>query len=169
MEHPAVLEMRGIGKEIGGVKALDNVNLTVRSGTVHALMGENGAGKSTLMKCLFGIYHKDAGTITLDGKEVNFRSSQEALETGVAERHAALCDGMEHAGLEQERRALVSCPADMAWHWPQADQLVIGFSLPAGHYATSVLDEILQTTEPDRHGEEGEAPAAATASSATGA
>ena len=100
---------------------------------------------------------------------VSTTDQAQALETGVAERHAALCDGMEHAGLEQERRALVSCPADMSWHWPQADQLVIGFSLPAGHYATSVLDEILQTTEPDRHGEEGEAPAAATASSATGA
>ena len=63
MEQPALLEMRGICKEFPGVKALDGVNLTVRPGTVHALMGENGAGKSTLMKCLFGIYHRDAGTI----------------------------------------------------------------------------------------------------------
>lgn len=54
MEHPVLLEMRGICKEFPGVKALDQVNLTVRAGTVHALMGENGAGKSTLMKCLFG-------------------------------------------------------------------------------------------------------------------
>lgn len=58
--------------------------LTVRPGTVHALMGENGAGKSTLMKCLFGIYAKNAGTIVLDGKEVDFKSSKEALENGVA-------------------------------------------------------------------------------------
>ena len=65
MEQPALLEMRGICKEFPGVKALDNVDLTVRPGTVHALMGENGAGKSTLMKCLFGIYRRDAGTITL--------------------------------------------------------------------------------------------------------
>ena len=49
------LEMRGIKKSFPGVKALDGVNLKVRPGTVHALMGENGAGKSTLMKCLFGI------------------------------------------------------------------------------------------------------------------
>ena len=90
MEQPALLEMRGICKEFPGVKALDNVNLTVRPGTVHALMGENGAGKSTLMKCLFGIYHKDAGTIKLDGKEVNFRSSKEALENGVAMVHQEL-------------------------------------------------------------------------------
>ena len=90
MEQPALLEMRGICKEFPGVKALENVNLTVRPGTVHALMGENGAGKSTLMKCLFGIYHKDAGTIKLDGKEVNFRSSKEALENGVAMVHQEL-------------------------------------------------------------------------------
>lgn len=75
MDKPALLEMRGICKEFPGVKALDNVDLTVRPGTVHALMGENGAGKSTLMKCLFGIYHRDAGTIKLDGKEVDFKSS----------------------------------------------------------------------------------------------
>ena len=90
MEQPALLEMRGICKEFPGVKALDGVNLTVRPGTVHALMGENGAGKSTLMKCLFGIYHRDAGTITLDGKEINFRSSKEALENGVAMVHQEL-------------------------------------------------------------------------------
>ena len=90
MEQPALLEMRGICKEFPGVKALDNVNLTVRPGTVHALMGENGAGKSTLMKCLFGIYSKDSGTILLDGKEVNFKSSKEALENGVAMVHQEL-------------------------------------------------------------------------------
>ena len=90
MEQPALLEMRNINKEFPGVKALDNVSLTVRPGTVHALMGENGAGKSTLMKCLFGIYAKDSGTITLDGKEVNFKSSKEALENGVAMVHQEL-------------------------------------------------------------------------------
>ena len=90
MEQSALLEMRGICKEFPGVKALDQVSLTVRPGTVHALMGENGAGKSTLMKCLFGIYGKDAGTITLEGKEVNFKSSKEALETGVAMVHQEL-------------------------------------------------------------------------------
>ncbi len=90
MEQPALLEMHNICKEFPGVKALDNVSLTVRPGTVHALMGENGAGKSTLMKCLFGIYSKDSGTITLDGKEVNFKSSKEALENGVAMVHQEL-------------------------------------------------------------------------------
>ena len=69
---------------------LDNVSLTVRPGNVHALMGENGAGKSTLMKCLFGIYAKDGGTITLEGREINFKSSKEALENGVAMVHQEL-------------------------------------------------------------------------------
>ena len=82
---------------------------------------------------------------------VSSSDQAQALENGVAERHATLCDGMEHAGLEQARRALVVCPADMAWDWPLADQLVLTFALPAGAYATSVLNEILCTTEPDRH------------------
>ena len=90
MDLPAVLEMRNLCKSFPGVKALDNVSLTVRPGTVHALMGENGAGKSTLMKCLFGIYSKDSGTITLEGKEVNFKSSKEAMENGVAMVHQEL-------------------------------------------------------------------------------
>ena len=81
MDQPALLEMRGISKEFPGVKALDNVSLTVRPGTVHALMGENGAGKSTLMKCLFGIYRRDGGTVTLDGKEVEFKSSRRRWKT----------------------------------------------------------------------------------------
>ncbi len=90
MDQPALLEMRDISKAFPGVKALDNVSLTVRPGTVHALMGENGAGKSTLMKCLFGIYAKDGGTITLEGREINFKSSKEALENGVAMVHQEL-------------------------------------------------------------------------------
>ena len=66
------------------------VNLTVKAGTVHALMGENGAGKSTLMKCLFGVYTKDAGKIFLEGREINFKNSKEALENGVAMVHQEL-------------------------------------------------------------------------------
>ena len=77
----------------------------------------------------------------------------QALENEVAERHASLCNGMEHAGLDQARRALVAWPVGMSWEWPHADQLVITFSLPAGNYATSVLNEILRATEPERHTE----------------
>lgn len=85
-----LLRMEGICKEFPGVKALDNVSLTVKAGTVHALMGENGAGKSTLMKCLFGVYTKDSGKIFFDGREVNFHNSKEALENGVAMVHQEL-------------------------------------------------------------------------------
>ena len=85
-----VLEMENISKEFPGVKALDNVQLKLKPGTVHALMGENGAGKSTLMKCLFGIYEKNSGKILLDGVEVNFKSTKEALENGVSMVHQEL-------------------------------------------------------------------------------
>lgn len=85
-----ILEMRNIEKTFPGVKALDGVQLTLKKGTVHALMGENGAGKSTLMKCLYGIYHKDSGSILLEGDEVNFHSSKEALMHGVAMIHQEL-------------------------------------------------------------------------------
>ena len=74
----------------------------------------------------------------------------EVFESSVAARHSVLCDGLEHAGLNQERRALVAHPAEMSWEWPQSDQLMLTFSLPAGYYATSVLNEILLTQEPDR-------------------
>lgn len=90
MQNATLLEMHNICKEFPSVKALDNVSLQVKAGTVHALMGENGAGKSTLMKCLFGIYGKDSGTITLEGKEINFKSAKEALENGVAMVHQEL-------------------------------------------------------------------------------
>jgi len=76
--------MEGISKSFPGVKALDGARLSVRGGTVHALMGENGAGKSTLMKCLFGIYKKDGGQIFLDGVEVDFHGAKDALMHGVA-------------------------------------------------------------------------------------
>ncbi|VFS46347.1 Galactose/methyl galactoside import ATP-binding protein MglA [Budvicia aquatica] len=85
-----LLEMSNISKSFPGVKALDNVNLNVRSHSVHALVGENGAGKSTLLKCLFGIYNKDSGKIIFQGKEVNFHSSKEALEQGVSMVHQEL-------------------------------------------------------------------------------
>ena len=90
MEHDVLLQMTDICKEFPGVKALDHVSLTVKRGTVHALMGENGAGKSTLMKCLFGMYTKNSGQIFLEGKEVNFKNSKEALENGVAMVHQEL-------------------------------------------------------------------------------
>ncbi|MFI3174841.1 MAG: ATP-binding cassette domain-containing protein [Bacillota bacterium] len=90
MSDQILLQMSNISKAFPGVQALNDVSISVRPGTVHALMGENGAGKSTLMKCLFGIYHKDSGTISLEGKEINFKNSKDALENGVAMVHQEL-------------------------------------------------------------------------------
>lgn len=84
------LEMHGISKSFPGVKALDQVNLNVRPGTVHALMGENGAGKSTLMKCLFGIYKMDEGEVLVDGEKMNISNPDEALHHGLAMVHQEL-------------------------------------------------------------------------------
>ena len=84
------LELKGVKKYFPGVKALDGVNLSVRPGTVHALMGENGAGKSTLMKCLFGIYKMDEGEVYIDGQKVNINNPDEAMKMGIAMVHQEL-------------------------------------------------------------------------------
>ena len=84
------LEAEGISKFFPGVKALDNVSLRVRPGTVHALMGENGAGKSTLMKCLIGIYRPDKGAIRVKGEPVQFQDTMDALRSGISMIHQEL-------------------------------------------------------------------------------
>ena len=84
------LEMIGVSKSFPGVKALDGINLKVRPGTVHALMGENGAGKSTLMKCLFGIYKMDEGQIIIDGEKTEITNPDDALRKGLAMVHQEL-------------------------------------------------------------------------------
>lgn len=94
------LEMLGISKQFPGVKALDKVDLRVRPGTVHSLMGENGAGKSTLMKCLFGIYMEDEGEIVLDGEKVHFDNPKQALERGVSMVHQELNQVMKRSVAE---------------------------------------------------------------------
>lgn len=90
MVNEYILEMKHITKTFPGVKALDDVTLKVRPGSVHSLMGENGAGKSTLMKCLFGIYLPDGGEIVLDGEKVNFTSPSDALVNHVSMVHQEL-------------------------------------------------------------------------------
>ena len=86
MQESAVLEMRGICKYFPGVKALQNVDFTLREGEIHALMGENGAGKSTLIKVLTGVYEKDGGEIHIKGHEgaVSIRSPQDAQNAGIS-------------------------------------------------------------------------------------
>ena len=86
MQEGAVLEMRGISKFFPGVKALQNVDFTLRKGEIHALMGENGAGKSTLIKVLTGVYEKDAGEIYIAGHDgpVSIRRPQDAQKCGIS-------------------------------------------------------------------------------------
>ena len=79
-----VLEMKGIKKHFGGIKALDGVELKVQAGEVHALLGENGAGKSTLMKILGGSYTMDEGEIFIDGKKADLSSPLKAQRYGIA-------------------------------------------------------------------------------------
>ena len=88
--EPYRLKMSNISKSFPGVKALDKVQLEIKPGSVHALIGENGAGKSTLMKCLFGLYHPDEGTIELDGKKVEVDSPHTALGLGISMIHQDL-------------------------------------------------------------------------------
>ncbi|MED1468532.1 sugar ABC transporter ATP-binding protein [Bacillus salipaludis] len=85
-----ILELDNITKEFPGVKALDNIQLKIRKGSVHGLMGENGAGKSTLMKIIFGIYTPDAGTIRFKGKELKVSGPKEAVKNGISMIHQEL-------------------------------------------------------------------------------
>lgn len=85
-----ILEMKDICKSFPGVKALDHVSLQLKPGHVHSLMGENGAGKSTLMKCLFGIYKKDEGSVIYNGEEVTIKDPFDALTRGIAMVHQEL-------------------------------------------------------------------------------
>jgi inositol transport system ATP-binding protein len=88
--QPVMLAARQISKAFPGVVALDKVSLDIRAGAVHALMGENGAGKSTMMKILAGAYIADSGTLTLHGKQLNFKSPRDALDAGIAMIHQEL-------------------------------------------------------------------------------
>ena len=95
-----VLEMKGVVKSFPGVKALKSVDLKVRPGTVHAVMGENGAGKSTLMKCLVGMYSIEAGEILLKGKRVSFPDTNAALNSGISMIHQELSPVTERSVME---------------------------------------------------------------------
>lgn len=81
------VEMKGITKIFPQVKALDNVDLSVRKGSIHALLGENGAGKSTLMKILYGLYDQDFGEIYIDGEKTKIENPRDALDKGIGMVH----------------------------------------------------------------------------------
>ncbi len=96
MQQELAIEMKNISKSFGPLKANDDINLSVRTGEIHALLGENGAGKSTLMNMLSGIYTPDSGTIRIYGREVHFSSPKESIKKGIGmiHQHFKLVDVM---------------------------------------------------------------------------
>src|SRR4051794_12692630 len=93
---PVTVRLRGIGKRFPGVIANDDVNIDVRRGTIHAIVGENGAGKSTLMKILYGVQPPDSGTIEINGEQVTLHSPADAIKAGVGMvfEHFMLADNL---------------------------------------------------------------------------
>jgi simple sugar transport system ATP-binding protein len=83
-ERDCILQLEGVSKFFGSVIALQDVTLCLRRGEVHCLLGDNGAGKSTLIKMLSGVHRPDRGRYLVDGREVDFRSPREALDSGIA-------------------------------------------------------------------------------------
>ncbi len=100
MENENILEIEKLSKSFGKNHVLKDINLKVKRGTVMGLMGENGAGKSTMMKCLFGIYNRDDGSIIFDGRPVNFTGPKDALENGVAMVHQELNQCLDRTVLD---------------------------------------------------------------------
>jgi general nucleoside transport system ATP-binding protein len=115
---PIAVALRNITKRFPGVVANDGIELTVRAGTIHAIVGENGAGKSTLMKILYGQQRPDEGTITVNGEQVSFRSPKDAIARGIGmvHQHFMLADNLTVAenvalGAEPSRRGVLDIGA----------------------------------------------------------
>ena len=134
MEDGIVLTMRGICKNFPGVKALNNVDFTLRKGEIHALMGENGAGKSTLIKVLTGVYEKDAGSIEIEGcpGEAHIHSPQQAQNIGISTvyQEITLCPNLTVA-----ENMFIGRTSDRLVHWKdyekRATEILDNLGIPA--------------------------------------
>ncbi len=134
MEDGIVLTMRGICKNFPGVKALNNVDFTLRKGEIHALMGENGAGKSTLIKVLTGVYEKDAGSIEIEGcpGEAHIHSPQQAQNIGISTvyQEITLCPNLTVA-----ENMFIGRTSDKLVHWKdyekRATEILDNLGIPA--------------------------------------
>ncbi len=134
MQNDVVLSMRNIGKTFPGVRALHQVDFTLRKGEVHALMGENGAGKSTLIKVLTGVHIKDTGTIHIDGVEgaVNIHSPQDAQNLGISTvyQEITLCPNLtvaENMFIGRDKASLVNWKA----REKRAEEILTTLGIPA--------------------------------------
>src|SRR5258707_12416723 len=112
------LAMHGISKSFGGVAALSDVDFVLRRGEIHGLVGENGAGKSTLMKIIAGLHAQYQGRMTIDGREVHFRSARDALAAGIGMVHQELSVVPDltvaenvYLGKQPTRAGIVACQA----------------------------------------------------------
>ena len=132
MANDILLTMQGICKSFPGVRALHNVDFTLRKGEVHALMGENGAGKSTLIKVLTGVYTKDEGRISLDGKDVVIRNPQDAQNAGISTvyQEITLCPNLSVA-----ENMFIGRGKDRMVHWKtmeaRAGEILDSLGIPA--------------------------------------
>ena len=89
-EYEYILDCQGVSKSFGGTHALENAQLRVKKGQVHALLGENGAGKSTLMKIIIGLHRHDSGEIRFEGQSFSPREPAEAIRAGISMIHQEL-------------------------------------------------------------------------------
>lgn len=126
--EPAKIECRGVTKRFGGTVALDGVNVSIRAGRVHAIVGENGAGKSTLGKAIAGVHSPDAGEVLIDGQVVQLRSPLAALGHSITmvAQELSLLDGRSvldnvYLGIESRRGAVLSPGADLERYTTLAD------------------------------------------------
>ena len=124
-----IVQMRGIDKKFSGVQALKNSSFELYSGEVHALVGENGAGKSTLMKILGGIYAKDAGTITINGEQVEIKNVQHSQELGIRIVHQepnlmSHLTVAENIFIGDESRKKIKCFLDKAEQNKRAEEIL---------------------------------------------
>jgi monosaccharide-transporting ATPase len=132
LQSEMFLKMEGICKSFPGVRALHNVDFTLRKGEIHALMGENGAGKSTLIKIITGVYQKDAGQIYLEGRPVNPKSPQDAQGMGIGTvfQEIALCPNLTVA-----ENIFIGRSRDRFVHWKQmnakAAEMLDSLGIPA--------------------------------------
>lgn len=133
-EERNFLEIKDICKGFSGVKVLKDVNMTLKKGEIHAVIGENGAGKSTLMKIILGLYHADSGSIYMNGELCNFKTPEDALEHGIAMIHQEISlvpnfDVSENVWLGREKQFTKGGFIDVKTRFDKTQELIDKYDL----------------------------------------